>query len=171
MMGHTYIKYLDICFVYHPSFCTIQEGWENNGMVHWMEMSSLSQTCFLSLSSALEAFDICVSSSATSLLLLVTMESIYLNLFTYVSTWPSICMSWPMSWEPGKGWYITSVFLKLILSSNAFADFKKQVIISNESWWLCAMKAVSSAKMTLHTRTFLFFSCRLKLTGIEQVFL
>ena len=52
-----------------------------------------------------------------------------LRIWIWVSTWPSICMSWPMPWYPEGGWYITSVFLKLIFSLNAFTDFKKWVLI------------------------------------------
>ena len=69
-----------------------------------MERSLFNQTRFFSLAKALEAFDIRVSSSASILLLLVTVEPWYFNLFTWVSIWPSICMSWPMSWDPERGW-------------------------------------------------------------------
>ena len=40
-------------------------------------------------------------------LLLVTVEPRYLNLFTWVITWPAFSMSWPMSWDPWGNWYIT----------------------------------------------------------------
>ena len=62
----------------------------------FMERSLLSQTCFLSSPNALEASDIRVSSSASSLLLLATVEPRYLNLFTWVNTWPSICHEIPI---------------------------------------------------------------------------
>ena len=66
------------------------------------------------ISSALEASSICVYSSASNLLLLLaTVEPWYLDLFTWGGTWPSIFMCWSMSWDPGKCWYITSVFLRL----------------------------------------------------------
>ena len=73
----------------------------------FMETSLLSQTRFLNPAKALEAFYICMSSSASSLLLLETVEPRYMNLFIWVSTWPSTCISWLMSWDPVGGWYIT----------------------------------------------------------------
>ena len=51
--------------------------------LHIVELDSLPQ-----LVKALKAFDICVSSLASSLWLLATGEPRYLNLFTWVSTWP-----------------------------------------------------------------------------------
>ena len=48
-------------------------------------------------STALEGFDIFVSSSASGLLLFMTVEPWCFNLFTWVSTLPSICMYWLMS--------------------------------------------------------------------------
>ena len=55
----------------------------------FMERPLSSQTHFLSLSKALEVFDIRVSSSVSSLLLLL-FEFRYLNLFTWISTWLSL---------------------------------------------------------------------------------
>ena len=45
-----------------------------------------------------------------------------------------------------------------------------QVIISYASWWLCAMKAASSANMGSCARRFLIFFTGLNETGIEQVY-
>ena len=67
-----------------------------------------------------------------------------------------ICMFYPMSWDPRRGYYITSVFLRLIFSKNTLADFEKWEI-SFASRWSCSMKAVSSANMSLCTRIFLIF--------------
>ena len=86
-----------------------------------------------------------------------------MNKFSCAITCPFVCMSWSMSQDSERVWYITLIFLRLIFFSNAFAEFEKWVIISSGSWWLCVMKAVSSENMSLHTRTFL------NLTVIEKV--
>ena len=130
----------------------------------FMERSLLKQTCFLSLPKALEAFDIHVS-SCTSSFLLLTMEPRYWNLFNWVSTRPSICMSWSMS---GGGWYITSVYLRLVFSPKAFAYFEKWMIISYTFWWLCSMKAMASANMSLYIRIFLILDTDLNWQALNR---
>ena len=57
----------------------------------WWWWWFLSQTYFLSYSKTMEEFDISVSSSA-----LATVKPLYFNLFFWVSTWSSICVSRPM---------------------------------------------------------------------------
>ena len=137
------------------NLCTIQvfaQGGENYVMVYctvsFMERSLLSQTHFINSLKTLEAFDIRVSSS-TSSLLLAAVELRYLNLFTWVSTWPFICIFRLIPWASGGDWYITTVFLRLIFNPNAFADFEKWVTISCAFWWLCVIKRVLSASIFL----------------------
>ena len=76
-------------------------------------------------------------------------------LFTWISTWASICMFWQMSWDPGWDWYITEVFLKLIL---------RQMPLQRNRWLFpvhlsgcIPQRHWLSANMSLHTRTFLVF--------------
>ena len=55
---------------------------------------------------------------------------------------------------PGVGWYINSVFFRLIFNPNVFVDFEKQVIISCACWCLFATKVVSSTNISSRTRIY-----------------
>ena len=93
----------------------------------FIEMSLLSQTRFLSLLKALEAFDVCVSSSASSQLL-VTVVPRYLNIFILVNTGSlSVCLGQCDEFQ-------VKVSSWLIFSPNAFKDLEKWLIISRASW-------------------------------------
>ena len=167
-MHHIDVKSLGICFVYCPSFCALQERtMAQYSTIYFLWRSLSSQTHFLN--PPMEALVIHLFCSASSLLLLAIVEPRDLNLFTWVSTWPSICMSSLMSWDPGGGWYITLIFLRLIFSPNALADFENQVIISCASWVVVHCKGSVISKHEFPYQNIFGFSCRLKLTGIEQI--
>ena len=134
-----------------------KEGWENYGKVFctftFNRKVLLSQTHFLSQPNALEA---CVSSSASSPLMLVTCPL-------------SLCHG-QYHKNPRGGWYTTSVFLILIFILNSLVHLEKWVIISCAFCWSCATKAVLSANIRLHTRTFLDFLANWHWTSLLLVY-
>ena len=67
------------------------------------------------------------------------------------------------------GWYITSVFMRLIFRANTCADFQKRVVIFCTSLLLCVTKKVSSANMSLRTRTYLVIFAELNLITLNKL--
>ena len=94
MTHHIDVTSLDIRFVILSmcQYCTagMREIWYGTLYIYFfMKRPLLSQSCFFSPSKALETFDVRVSNSASTLLLLTTAEPIYLKLISNLVSYPA----------------------------------------------------------------------------------
>ena len=89
----------------------------------------------------------------------------YINLFTWVSTWPSICMSWPMPWK--REMVHNPGFLEVNFYPKCLGRFR-------ETNFLCIYVVVYLEgnifiKHKLFHQNISSFFCRIKLTDVEPV--